>query len=59
MKNEHVTLVIGFDHTEGSDLTCLTIGRMEGPEYHMIKALWGSEAEKMYHKLIGAPASQS
>ena len=45
-------LVVGFDFSNGKDLTCLTVGRLEGNTVEVLNYFDGKEAEELYRKLI-------
>lgn len=47
------SLYIGFDSTNGKDVTVLTVGRITGSQMEVIQVLTDDEARSMYQKLTG------
>lgn len=45
------TLVLGYDMTDGKDLSCLQVSKIVDDKLTIINIFYGQEAENMYKKI--------
>lgn len=51
MLKKSETLVIGYDMTDGLDMSALAISRVENSKLTVVNIFYGEEADSMYNQL--------